>query len=663
MNARPWWTRLPTRRFTQKRASSPYRKAGLLAIALFVGLSTALLAMSRPWQLIDARIFDYFSTTSPPERPADGPVIVAIDEPSLAEIGKQWPWPRDLHAQLVTALRAAGAKVIGLDIIFAEPSNPEADAALAAAMGPDVVLASDITLLETPQASQLLRTEPLPELMISGAQSGVASIVLDRDGAARRVPSYDGGFAHVLLGATAALPPSGALMQSFGPPRTYPTYSYYQALDPEAFLPPDTFRGRPVIVGLSMQAAPKTDTGGADAYSTSWSARTGTLVSGAEIQATAYDNLAARLFIHPAPVWAIFAAALGSTALAAMMAWRSTSWRTFVAAFAGVVGIALASFILLRIGRLYIPPTAPALAFAVVSLAQGARDFAAERRLRREITRAFSQYLSPELVRQLTLDPEKLKLGGERRTLSILFCDVRGFTSISEQMKDSPERLTALVNRLLNPLSDAVVNAGGTIDKYIGDCIMAFWNAPLDDPDHATHAVQAALGMLVALDTLNAELAREAADLGEEPIALKIGVGINTGDCVVGNMGSEKRFDYSALGDAVNLASRLEGQTKSYGVSILLGAETARLAAKSMSVIELDRVAVKGKSELATVSTVLTVPPEPVAFAAHNAFLEDYYAQRTQKALVRLHGLESAIPELHDYYIRQRRRLMDEPQN
>ncbi|MCO5063287.1 MAG: CHASE2 domain-containing protein [Rhizobiaceae bacterium] len=657
----PWWTRQSARRNAERRVAAPDRRKGLVATALLIGLLVSALAQTRPWQLFDARVFDYLSTTLPPERPSDGPVIVAIDEPSLAEIGRQWPWPRDLHARLVAALRAAGAKSIGLDIIFAEPSTPQADTALAAVMGPDVVLAADISLIETPQASQLLRTEPLPELMASGTRSGVASIALDRDGAARRMPAYVDGFAKTMLGTEAVTPERGALMQSFGPARTYPTVSYYQALDPGAFLPPDTFRDRPVIVGLSMQAAPKTDAGGADAYATSWSARTGTLVPGAEIQATVYDNLSGGLFVRPAPVWVALATSLAAAGLAALMAWRGTSWRTFAVALAGIAVIAVASFVLLRWGRLYVAPTAPALAFAVVSLAQGARDFAAERRLRREITRAFSQYLSPELVRQLTLDPDKLKLGGERRTLSILFCDVRGFTTISEQMKDSPERLTALVNRLLNPLSDAVIEAGGTIDKYIGDCIMAFWNAPLDDPDHAPHAVQAALGMLAALDRLNSELASEAAVLGEQVIALKIGVGINTGDCVVGNMGSEKRFDYSALGDAVNLASRLEGQTKSYGVSILLGAETARLAAAQLPVIELDRVSVKGKSETATISTVLSAQPDDSVIAAHRAFLDDYYGGRTQKAIAHLHGLEEALPELRAYYLRQRRRLLEAP--
>lgn len=148
-------------------------------------------------------------------------------------------------------------------------------------------------------------------------------------------------------------------------------------------------------------------------------------------------------------------------------------------------------------------------------------------------------------------------------------------------MKDDPERLTTLVNRLLTPLSDAVLKQGGTIDKYIGDCLMAFWNAPLDDPDHAVHAVRAALDMLAALARVNEELETEAKRERRPAQTLRIGIGINTGECVVGNMGSHQRFDYSALGDAVNLASRLEGASKDYGISLLLGEETARLVEKT----------------------------------------------------------------------------------
>lgn len=636
---------------------------GIAAIVVLTLAVLLPLSLSAPWRLLEARIFDYLSTLSPPSRPLDGPVIVGIDEPSFAEIGLQWPWPRDLHARLVNALRAAGATTIGLDIIFAEPSpRPEADGLLASALGPDVILAADLTEMDTPQAAQTLRVEPLPEFTRRGATSGLASIVLDRDGALRRLPRFSDGFAAMLLEKSGGHPPEipvGALLQSFGPARTYPTVSYYQALAPEEFLPDGFFRDKVVIVGLSMQAAPTTDAGGAEAFATPQTLRTGRLTSGAEIHATIFDNLRAGLFICQAPAAALFGTVVLAALLAGISVRRGTGWRT-IAIAAGMIAVFIgASFLLLRFGRVFVPPITPSLAFLTVAAAQGGRDYAAERRLRRTITRAFSQYLAPVLVERLARDPSHLRLGGDKRKLTILFSDVRGFTTISERLKDDPQRLTALINRLLNPLSQVILASGGTIDKYIGDAIMAFWNAPLEDPDHAVQAIAAALDMLRALEELNVELAAEAAANGSEPLRLAIGVGLNTGECVVGNMGSDIRFNYSVLGDSVNLAARLEGETKSYGVSLLLGEETARLAAHRYAIVELDRVLVKGKTEPATVSTVVQAF-DAQAKATHGQFLADLYAGRSAQALARIEGLTEATPALAGYYDIMRRRLEDE---
>ncbi|APH70104.1 CHASE2 domain-containing protein [Aquibium oceanicum] len=591
------------------RAASPDRRRRAVAITAAIAFATVtLLSLTSPWRLFEARLFDYFSTVMPPPLPADGPVVIAIDEPSFAELGLQWPWPRDVHARLVEALRQAGASAIGLDIIFAEPSNEQADAALADAMGSDVTLAADVTRIETAQADQVIRVEPIPSLIEGGARAGLSSIVLDRDGTLRRLPPYPDGFAATILesiGADAPATPPGALIQTFGPSRTYPTISYYQALDPETFLPPDTLRGRIAIVGLSLQSAPTVEGGGADAYATSWTPRTGRLIAGAELQATILDNLRHGLFIRPAPFAAVIAANLLGAMLAAYAVWGATGWRTIAGSLLAVGVFAVGYFLLLRFGRIHFPPLGPTLAFVGTALAQGAQDYASERKLRKSVTRAFSQYLSPALVEKLARDPSRLKLGGEKRTITILFCDVRGFTTIAESMKDDPEKLTALVNRLLNPLSEAVLEAGGTIDKYIGDAIMAFWNAPLDDPDHAVHAVEAGLAMIRAVEPLNRELAAEAGN--GAPIRFAIGVGVNTGECVVGNMGSDRRFDYSALGDAVNLASRLEGRTKDYGTPLLVGDETARHIRDRIDLVEVDRISVKGKAEAVTVWTVASL--------------------------------------------------------
>ncbi|MFC3071883.1 CHASE2 domain-containing protein [Shinella pollutisoli] len=632
-----------------RRWSRRSRRLALLT-AVVAGLVT-LLGQLPAWMLADLRAFDYLSTLDDPRPPAGGPVIVAIDEPSLADINAQWPWPREIHARLVESLRRAGASAIGLDIIFSEPSDPASDAALAAALGPDVVLAGDESVIVTPQAEQVLRATPLPAFTATGAATGIASISLGGDGVFREIPRYEDGFALTLAriaGHTVAAP-GDLLLQSFGPARSYPTVSYYQALDPEGMLPKDIFRDRVVIVGLSLQNAPTIRSGGTDAFATSDTVHTGRLVAGAEIQAASFDNLTTGAAIARAGTPLAAAATALAALLSAAAVRRATRWQTAVFCLLVPALLALLSFALLRQAHLYVPPLGPALAFLVVAAGQTALDYAEERRQRREIVRAFSQYLSPALVERLARDPSQLKLGGERRTLSILFCDVRGFTTIAETMKDDPEQLTTLINRLLTPLSDIVLSHGGTIDKYIGDCLMAFWNAPLDDGRHAAHAVAAALDMLDAMTALNAELEREAAAAGTAHHALRIGIGINTGDCVVGNMGSSQRFDYSVLGDAVNLASRLEGASKAYGVPLLIGERTATLAAADFAVLELDRITVKGRTSAAPVFTALRTAPE-AAKAEHARFVADRYAGALTAEDPAFDRLAEALPGLGPYY-------------
>ena len=422
---------------------------------------------------------------------------------------------------------------------------------------------------------------------------------------------------------------------------------------------------------------------------------------------------------------------------------------------------------------------------------------------RRHVRGAFKQYLAPELVDELARHPERLRLGGEQRTMTVMFCDVRGFTTISEQYKADPQGLTALINRLLTPMTDVVLGCKGTIDKYIGDCIMAFWNAPLDDAEHAAHACRAALGMHAAIRRLNVVLAEENAAVAAPPqlagpapaaagrettaggvasqdidvlaraahlgfakeqymlakayrdglgaapdaaaaahwfersaeqgyapaqrniglryasgqgvkhdpvraavwltlaeqqgttggeaalrelqaelspdqahevdewvrvwqpraatgktIQVDIGIGINTGECVVGNMGSEQRFDYSVLGDSVNLASRLEGQSKTYAVPIIISEETQRLAPE-FAALELDLIAVKGKKEAVRIFALLG-EPEVAASAAfgqlrerHLALLEAYRQQRWDAAralLAECRALDARLDDLYDVY-------------
>jgi len=247
--------------------------------------------------------------------------------------------------------------------------------------------------------------------------------------------------------------------------------------------------------------------------------------------------------------------------------------------------------------RLLIDFTYPLMSTTAIYLTLIFTSFVREQAQRRQIRSAFGQYLSPALVEQLAQSPEKLVLGGEEREMTIMFSDMRGFTSISETYKSDPQGLTALMNRFLTPLTNAILNRKGTIDKYMGDAIMAFWNAPLDDKDHHLNACEAALDMLERVDELNQAREQEAKDEGRPFIPLNAGIGLNTGTCVVGNMGSDQRFDYSVFGDSVNLASRLEGQSKEYGFPIIVGSRTALAVKDKFAILELDFIMVKGKKE------------------------------------------------------------------
>ena len=255
--------------------------------------------------------------------------------------------------------------------------------------------------------------------------------------------------------------------------------------------------------------------------------------------------------------------------------------------------------------RILIDATFPLWSTFVIYLTLIFINYFREQVQRRRIRSAFGQYLAPSLVEQLAQSHETLTLGGEERNMTILFSDVRGFTTISEIYKNDPQGLTTLMNNFLTPMTNAIIDHNGTIDKYIGDAIMAFWNAPLHDPAHELNACQAALEMLGRVEALNQQREQQAREAGQRYIPIKVGIGLNTGRCVVGNMGSDLRFNYSVLGDSVNLASRLEGQSKTYGVPIIIGSKTAEAARATLAVLELDYITVKGKTEPETVYAVL----------------------------------------------------------
>jgi adenylate cyclase len=247
--------------------------------------------------------------------------------------------------------------------------------------------------------------------------------------------------------------------------------------------------------------------------------------------------------------------------------------------------------------RYLIDFTYPLLSTTAIYLTLIFASFVHEQRQRVQIRGMFAQYMSPVLVEQLAQSPEKLVLGGEEREMTIMFSDVRGFTTISESYKQDPQGLITLMNRFLTPLTDVIIDQKGYIDKYMGDAIMAFWNAPLDDAEHEVNACEAAIQMLERIDAVNKDREQEAADGGHVYIPLNVGIGLNTGIGVVGNMGSDLKKNYSVLGDSVNLASRLEGQSKEYGFPIIVGSRTALAAKDKFAILELDFIMVKGKTE------------------------------------------------------------------
>jgi len=249
-------------------------------------------------------------------------------------------------------------------------------------------------------------------------------------------------------------------------------------------------------------------------------------------------------------------------------------------------------------------------------VAMGAASYWTERRRASQIRSAFEMYVSRDVVREMVAHPERLRLGGERRELTLLFCDLAGFTSLSERL--SPEALTEVINLYLNESTKIVMGLSGTVDKFIGDAIMAFWGAPLDDAEHALHATQAAIG----LQDLMHRLQPQFAALGAQGLALRIG--LHSGPAVVGNMGSDLRFNYTALGDTVNLAARLEGVNKAYGTGILLSENTAAALNDALPLRPVDRVRVKGKNVPVQVYTPCA---DPVLAAATSRAWDAYLAR------------------------------------
>ena len=381
-------------------------------------------------------------------------------------------------------------------------------------------------------------------------------------------------------------------------------------------------------------------------------------VPGVEIHAQLIDEILQGDFLTR-PDWAIGAEILFALVVGAALIFVLPRIGALPSALLGGVSVAVAvggSWAAFKYAHLLLDPVYPWAVMTLVYLVASLLGYLRTEARQREIRSAFSLFMSPQYVAELAAHPEKLQLGGEMRVMTIMFCDIRNFTSRAEGM--DAQSLTHFMNTFLSPMTEIITEQKGTIDKYIGDCVMAFWNAPLDDPDHAKNAVLAAQMMRRKLIELNHMWTEEAAGAGKPFRPVQMGIGINTGECCVGNFGSQQHFDYSLLGDPVNLASRLEGLGKVYGIDLVIGEETA-LRLDEPALIEVDLVAVKGKSQA---GHVYTLPPESIAedeFAnRHSALLRAYRHQEWTAALRLLDdGRLAAARHLAPVYDLYRRRI------
>jgi len=469
----------------------------------------------------------------------------------------------------------------------------------------------------------LLRNIPVIEQAASGR--GLFSINPETDGIIRRVP--------VVMKAQGILVPSlamemlrvvshaGAILvrvneagiQSVAVPglevptdRNGQFWVHFNKHDPARYVsakdvlqgdvPADRLRGRLVLIGTSAIGLLDTKTTPLDA-----------VMPGVEVHAQILESVLTKSLLVQ-PNYAIGAelvtAMLCGLAIIIAAPMLSATVVVLLGAMliAGLVGLSLYLF---EEHNLLIDFTYPLISSWLIYLVLTFVNYFREQKQRQQIRSAFGYYLSPHMVEQLARSPDKLVLGGEERRMTILFSDVRGFTTISEHYKDDPQGLTRLMNRFLTPLTNAIIERKGTIDKYIGDAIMAFWNAPVDDAEQEANACDAALEMQARAAALNVELKREAEANGGVYMPLRIGVGLNTGPCVVGNMGSDFRFNYSVLGDTVNFASRLEARTKDYRLPLVIGSRTAEGAKDKFATMEIDLIQVKGKTQPEAVFAVL----------------------------------------------------------
>ena len=553
-------------------------------------------------------------------------IIVEIDEKSIEQNG-QWPWKRTVLADVIWRLREAGAGIIVLPILFSEEDRLGGDMDLAQALVQNGIVIAQAGTTQTnknavPRGVAKIG-DPLPWLFEWPGMLGPIPLLgdnVDGVGVVNTTPEIDGVVRRLplLMRVGEEVYPSVALeviRVAVGDPsyqvkaghggvialrvpkfKTIKTDQYariwlrWNKEFPTISITDDfkSVAGKTVIIGNTAQGISTIiATPNGEQYShTAMAVSLQTVINGENIvrldTATFLEYVAAGvlaiiiiLLAGFAPYWLVGAVLL--------TVWSGTAYGAY---FYFVKHLQLwdASWII--------------LVTTITGFHAVFNRFVKEFSLKQQIKKQFEHYLAPAMVKKLQQDPSLLRLGGETRIMTFMFSDIRGFTPISEKYKGNPEGLTKLINRFLTRMTDIIIKNGGTIDKFMGDCIMAFWNAPIDDGLHEEHAVQAALDMQEELKLLNAELTAEGLP------NINIGIGINTGEALVGNMGSDQRFDYSVIGDAVNLASRLESSSKTLGKTLVIGEETMKAAKLNYNFDYVDEITVKGKTEAIKVYTI-----------------------------------------------------------
>ncbi len=617
------------------------RRRLLVEPAIAVG--SAALALLLTGTSIPKKLFDPVEQTtrdwrvrSVPRRPAaeSRVVLVLFDSASVREWPYLVPFPRAVLADLVDAISAAGATTIGLDV-YLDRRYPRLDSLDRgdARLRESIRRAGNVVLASATEQDGRRRVPAPPDPYFAQVAAGVGTAdtptpyetvrdaVLTVDVGDRLVPGFAtalyanarGLDADSLMRATRragrlSLPtvprgyarlPSSSPVQTVpvlfvGPPSrtdaeevTFPAFSAsaIQALGP--MVPPEWFRGKIVLLGSGFHyeerfRTPFYDERGDDARIAGWT-------YGVEVHANALENLLTGRWPRQVPLDFRLASLAVAALLVTFLAFRKGIPVGVATTVALLLANGLAAFLVFGAYRLQLPVVAPSLAMVLAFLGSTSYLSIVEGREKRQIRRAFSQYVPPAVVAELVSDPSLLKLGGEKRPVTILFSDLDGFTSLSETL--DPQELLGLLNRYLDQMTNQVLAEGGTLDKYIGDAVMALWGAPVAQPDHALRGCRSALRMQRRLRELNGKWAAEGAP------ELRMRVGINTGMPVVGNIGGKARFDYTALGDDVNLAARLEPACKAYGVGILVSDDTRRAAGDAVVTRELEVLGVYGRAE------------------------------------------------------------------